>query len=152
MKRIFLPILLATAAAAQQDSITLDPEAMSEVWAQVAGGVAENTPGAPVLKLNPTASVSTRQYADLFREARQSVNAPTFPVLVLCLLQQLNPELPMEKNVWAYAAALELHRQAFSGNARACAELSAALRNGKLAGLSYFTDAALAAEQTGASE
>lgn len=146
MKGFLLPFMLVAAVAAQQDSITLDPEAMSEVWAQVAGGSAVNSPGAPVLKLNPTAFESTRQYADLFRESQQFVNAPTFPVLVLSLLQQLNSQLPMEKNVWAYAAALELHRQAFTGNARARAELSAALRSGKLAGLNYFTDAALAAQ------
>ena len=152
MKRFLLPVILAASAAAQQDSITLDPEAMSEVWAQVSGGNAANSPDAPVLKLNPPAAGGSRQYADLFREAQQTVNAPTFPVLVLSLLQQLNPPLPMEKNVWAYAAALELHRQAFTGNARARAELSVALRNGKLAGLNYFTDAALAAEQAGASE
>ena len=152
MKRYLLLLLLATAASAQQDSITLDPEAMSEVWAQVAGAAAANSPGAPVLKLNPVSAVSTRQYADLFREAQQAISAPTFPVLVLSLLQQLNPQLPMEKNVWAYAAALELHRQAFTGNARARAELCAALCSGKLSGLNYFTDAALAAELAGSSE
>ncbi len=145
MKTLFLSLLLAAAAVAQQqDSITLDPAAMSEVWAQVSGGVA--APGEPVIRLNPAESALVPEYQELFQEARQAVHAPTFPVLVLSLLQQLNPRLPMEKNVWAYAAALELHRQAFSGSPRACAELSAALRSGKLGGLTYFTDAALAEE------
>lgn len=162
MKALFFSLFLASVAGAQQqDSITLDPAAMSEVWAQVSGGV--TVPGEPVIKLNPTENASEAERSALFREARQSVNAATFPVLVLSLMQQLNPQLPMDRNVWAYAAALELHRQAFSGTPRACAELSAALRSGKLGGLTYFTDAALAAEvavlaqlqpggQTGASE
>lgn len=145
MKRLLLSaILVGSAVAQQQDSITLDPAAMSEAWAQVTGGVA--APGEPVIKLNPSENAAEPEWSALFREARQSVNAATFPVLVLSLMQQLNPQLPMDKNVWAYAAALELHRQAFSGTPRACAELSAALRSGKLGGLTYFTDAALAAE------
>lgn len=148
MKRILLSSLLVGLAVAQpQDSITLDPAAMSEVWAQVAGG--KQSPGiSPILQLNPAAAPSNPEWSDLFQEARQAVNTATFPVLVLSLLQQLNPQLPMDKNVWAYAAALELHRLAFSGNARAQAELAAALRSGKLSGLNYFADEALAASLT----
>lgn len=145
MKAFFLSVLAAgVAVAQQQDSITLDPAAMSEVWAQVTGG--GRTPGEPVLRLNPGAAAAQADYAALFQEARRAVGTPPFPVLVLSLLQQLNPQMPMDKNVWAYAAALELHLQAFLGNPRAVAELSAALRSGKLAGLSYFTDAILAEE------
>lgn len=143
MKRLFLcAVLMGSAVAQQQDSITLDPAAMSEVWAQVAGG--KQSPGvSPILQLNPAAAPSNPEWRALFQEARQAVNTATFPVLVLSLLQQLNPQLPMDKNVWAYAAALELHRLAFSGNARAQAELAAALRSGKLSGLNYFADEAL---------
>lgn len=144
MKRLLLSVILVgSAAAQQQDSITLDPAAMSEVWAQVAGG--KQSPGvSPILQLNPAAAPSNPEWSALFQEARQAVNTATFPVLVLSLLQQLNPQLPMDKNVWAYAAALELHRLAFSGNARAQAELAAALRSGKLSGLNYFADEAMA--------
>lgn len=144
MKRLLLSVILVgSAAAQQQDSITLDPAAMSEVWAQVAGG--KQSPGiSPILQLNPAAVPSNPEWSALFQEARQAVNTATFPVLVLSLLQQLNPQLPMDKNVWAYAAALELHRLAFSGNARAQAELAAALRSGKLSGLNYFADEAMA--------
>lgn len=147
MKRLFLTALLAGCAAAQQDSITLDPAAMSEVWAQVSGaaGPAGNS---PVLPLTPSAGASNPEWSTLFQEARQAVNTPVFPVLVLSLLQQLNPQLPMDKNVWAYAAALELHRQAFSGNKRAQAELAAALSSGKLSGLNYLMDSALAVSLT----
>lgn len=148
MKRLFLStMLVGLAAAQQQDSITLDPAAMSEVWAQVAGG--KQSPGvSPILPLNPAAAPTNPEWSTLFQEARQAVHTSTFPVLVLSLMQQLNPQLPMDKNVWAYAAALELHRLAFSGNARAQAELAAALRSGKLAGLNYFADEALAASLT----
>ncbi|MBQ3143133.1 MAG: hypothetical protein IJB89_01315 [Akkermansia sp.] len=148
MKRLFLcAVLMGSAVAQQQDSITLDPAAMSEVWAQVTGG--KQTPGvSPILQLNPAAAPTNSEWGALFQEARQAVNAATFPVLVLSLMQQLNPQLPMDKNVWAYAAALELHRLAFSGNARAQAELAAALRSGKLSGLNYFADEALAASLT----
>lgn len=144
MKRLFLSMMLVGLAAAQQlDSITLDPAAMSEVWAQVAGG--KQLPGAgSIVQLNPAATPANHEWSALFREARKAVNTSTFPVLVLSLMQQLNPQLPMDKNVWAYAAALELHRQAFTGNARAQAELASALRCGKLSGLNYFADEALA--------
>lgn len=148
MKRLFLStMLVGLAVAQQQDSITLDPAAMSEVWAQVAGGK-QSPGGSPILQLNPTPAPSSPEWSTLFQEARQTVNTSTFPVLVLSLMQQLNPQLPMDKNVWAYAAALELHRLAFSGNARAQAELAAALRCGKLSGLNYFADEALAASLT----
>lgn len=144
MKRLFLSaVLVGVSAAQQQDSITLAPAAMSEVWAQVAGGKHSPT-GSPILPLNPAATPTNPEWSNLFQEARQAVNTATFPVLVLSLMQQLNPQLPMDKNVWAYAAALELHRLAFSGNARAQAELAAALRSGKLSGLNYFADDALA--------
>lgn len=144
MKRLLLSVILVgSVAAQQQDSITLDPAAMSEVWAQVAGG--KQSPGiSPILQMNPAAAPLNSEWSALFQEARQAVNTATFPVLVLSLLQQLNPQLPMDKNVWAYAAALELHRLAFSGNARAQAELAAALRSGKLSGLNYFADEAMA--------
>ncbi|MBQ2814849.1 MAG: hypothetical protein IJE66_07600 [Akkermansia sp.] len=143
-------LLLVPVVAAQQESVTLDPEAMAEVWREVAGAPSVKTPAAPVLDLTgrkdaaPDASA-----AALWREAAGEVNSPAFPVLVLSLLQSLNPQLPMERNVWAYAAALELHRRAFSANPRACAELAAALRSGTLAGLTYFVDAGLAAELEG---
>ncbi|MBQ3240037.1 MAG: hypothetical protein IJB00_02515 [Akkermansia sp.] len=150
MKALFFSVLLASGAAAQQDSITLDPAAMSEVWSQVAGGAA--VPGGPVLRLNEAVPAACPEAAALFREARGAVGTPAFPVLLLSLLQQLNPQLPMDKNVWAYAAALELHRQAFTGSSRACAELAAALSCGKLAGLIYFADAVLAAECAAASQ
>lgn len=148
MKRLLLSaILVGSAVAQQQDSITLDPAAMSEAWAQVTGG--NQPPGVgPILQLNPAAAPLNSEWSALFQEARQAVNTATFPVLVLSLLQQLNPQLPMDKNVWAYAAALELHRLAFSGNARAQAELAAALRSGRLSGLNYFADEALAASLT----
>lgn len=148
MKRLLLSaILVGSAVAQQQDSITLDPAAMSEAWAQVTGG--NQPPGVgPILQLNPAAAPLNSEWSALFQEARQAVNTATFPVLVLSLLQQLNPQLPMDKNVWAYAAALELHRLAFSGNARAQAELAAALRSGRLSGLNYFVDEALAASLT----
>lgn len=142
MKRLFLSALLVGCAAAQQASITLDPAAMSEVWAQVSGAAG------PVLPLTPSAGASNPEWSTLFQEARQAVNTPVFPVLVLSLMQQLNPRLPMDKNVWAYAAALELHRQAFSGNKRAQAELAAALNSGKLSGLNYLMDSALAVSLT----
>lgn len=144
MKRLFLcTVLVGSAVAQQQDSITLDPAAMSEVWSQVVGG--KQPPGVgSVLQMSPAAAPSNSEWSALFQEARQSVNTSTFPVLVLSLMQQLNPQLPMDKNVWAYAAALELHRLAFTGNSRAQAELSAALRSGKLSGLNYFADEALA--------
>lgn len=148
MKPLFLcAVLVGSAVAQQQDSITLDPAAMSEVWAQVAGG--KQSPGiSPILQLNAAAAPTNPEWSALFQEARQAVNTATFPVLVLSMLQQLNPQLPMDKNVWAYAAALELHRLAFSGNARAQAELAAALRCGKLSGLNYFADETLAASLT----
>lgn len=148
MKRLLLSaILVGSAVAQQQDSITLDPAAMSEAWAQVTGG--NQPPGVgSILQLNPAAAPLNSEWSALFQEARQAVNTATFPVLVLSLLQQLNPQLPMDKNVWAYAAALELHRLAFSGNARAQAELAAALRSGRLSGLNYFVDEALAASLT----
>lgn len=150
MKAFIFSVLMVGWAAAQQESITLDPAAMSEVWSQVAGGV--SVPGEPVLRLSAAAPAARADAAALFREARQAVNMPTFPVLVLSLLQQLNPQLPMDKNVWAYAAALELHRQAFTGSSRACAELAAALSSGQLGGLIYFADAALAGECAAASQ
>lgn len=143
-------LLLVLLVAAQQESVTLDPDAMAEVWREVAGAPSVKSPAAPVLDLTSRKDATpTTDAAALWREAAAEVNSPAFPVLVLSLLQSLNPQLPMERNVWAYAAALELHRRAFSGNARACAELAAALRSGSLAGLTYFVDAGLATELEG---
>ena len=141
-----LPIFCGLLAAQEPSSITLDPKAMDEVWRQVAGS--NPTAGASVSPevRTPDAASLPPAPAALWQEPAEAVDSSTFPVLVLSLMQMLNPQLPMEKNVWAYAAALELHRQAFTGNARARAEMAAALRCGRISGLNYFTDAALADE------
>ncbi len=145
--RLILSCLcLPALVAAQQDSITLDPVAMEEAWRAVTSPATAGATKSPVLQLSgvPRAGESSRE-AQLWAEAQQAVQSPTFPVLVLSLLQSLNPQQPMQDSVWQYASALELHQQAFTGNARARREMAAALRSGKLCGLNYFVDAALAA-------
>lgn len=137
---LFLPFC----AWAQHESVTLDPEAMAEVWREMSG-----VPGVRVSSGETSGASAAHSPSALWREARRAAQDSTFPVLVLHMLQSLNPQLPMGDNVWAYAAALELHRQAFSGNPRAVAEMSAALRCGRLGGINYFVDIELAAELEG---
>lgn len=144
---LLLPCLcLSAITAAQQDSITLDPVAMEEAWRAVTSPATAGAAKSPVLQLPgvPRVGEASRE-AQLWAEAQQAVQSPTFPVLVLSLLQSLNPQQPMQDSVWQYASALELHRQAFIGNARARREMAVALRSGKLCGLNYFVDTALAA-------
>ena len=70
-----------------------------------------------------------------------------FPVRLLALLQELNPDKPMARHMEAYAEALRLHTLAAAGNKHACASLADSLLSGNLpCGLKLFFDMELSSK------
>ena len=136
-----LPLLFVPLAAAQ--SITLDPAELEAAKQRVFG-----TGG---LTTQPQEASPPEQR---WLQAMAAAGTDMQPVLLLALLQELNPQTPLAANPEAYAAALTLHREASAGKTAACTELALSLRCGVLAGgLFILRSEALAArvEQHGKS-
>ena len=140
MRLLLLPalLMLPVFAMEQGDSITLDPDEMESMKQWVFGGAA-------VRELTPQEKESIAARLDrATKEEQRWLTAmesedDVRSVLLLALLQQLNPRLPMEKYPRLYADALVLHRSAAAGEPMAVAHLEAALRGGALpGGLSYL--------------
>lgn len=131
-----LPWLLLLVPLVGAQSITLNPEEMERMKRQVFGGDAE----ASVLE-RPSQPREQR-----WLQAMAAAGTDLQPVLLLDLLQELNPQIPLAANPSAYATALKLHREAAAGNAVACEQLAQSLRCGLLpGGLHILTSEALAA-------
>ena len=115
-----LPLVLVPLAAAQ--SITLDPAELEAAKQRVFG-----TGG---LTHQQEASLPEQRWLQAMAAAGTDMQA----VLLLALLQELNPQTPLAANPEAYASALTLHREASAGKTAACTELALSLRCGVLAG------------------
>ena len=124
-----LPVL----AVEPGGSITLDPSEMEEIKQLVFGGGAvqlqsPQEPGAIALDDDPL-WMTEQCWLGAMSEA-----GDVQTILLLSLLQQLNPGLPMEVYPRLYADALALHRSAAAGDAVAVANLESCLSSGKLPG------------------
>ncbi len=113
---------LSLVALAGAQSITLDPEEMETIKRQVFGEGATLPERAPL------------PLEQRWSQAMAAAGTDMQPVLLLALLQELNPQTPLTGNPSAYAAALKLHREAAAGNAEACEQLAQSLRCGILPG------------------
>lgn len=137
----FIRILLVGAAILPllqaQSPLTLDPSMIEE-----AKRAAFRQSG--VLMPEPETSAVQGDSAR-WQAAMDAAGTELMPVMLLGLLQRLNPHLPMEEHAALYAEALRLHVQAAGGDKAARMELTAALRVGALLnGLRVPCDASLA--------
>ena len=133
-----LPMYAVTAWAA--DFLTLDPQMMEEAKGRVFNGdKAEQDLSEPSADAPAPQSVAEQWIA-----AMDAAGTELHPVLLLALLQRLNPDKPMVEHAEAYAAALRLHTLAAAGNKQACTELADSLVSGQLrCGLCLFVDSSL---------
>ena len=112
-------------------SITLDPTEMEDIKQLVFGGGAVQSPQEPgAIALDDDSLWVTEQ----FWLGAMSEAGDVQTILLLSLLQKLNPGLPMEVYPRLYADALALHRSAAAGDAVAVANLESCLSCGKLPG------------------
>ena len=112
-------------------SITLDPTEMEDIKQLVFSGGAVQAPqesGAIALDDDPL-WMTEQCWLGAMSEA-----GDVQTILLLSLLKQLNPGLPMEVYPRLYADALALHRSAAAGDAVAVANLESCLSCGKLPG------------------
>lgn len=113
-------------AQAQEGSITLDPEAMNEVWMEV-------VTGKPAKKSSPNSPPSATQTPlSRLMTAQNHANLSVMVVEVLTALQELNPLMPMGAHGSRYAEALEVFRLAYAGQSEASGALATAFRKGVL--------------------
>ena len=136
-----LPVYAVTAWAS--DFLTLDPQMMEEAKGRVFNGdKVERESAEPTAEASASLSV-----AELWTAAMDAAGTELHPVLLLALLQRLNPDKPMGEYAEAYAAALRLHTLAAAGNKQACTELADSLVSGQLrCGLCLFADSSLSAK------
>ena len=127
---VMLPLLVT--AAESVGSLTLDPAEMELARRQVFGGAGisamHEQAAAPA---NPVVSEQPSE-VKRWQAAFASAGTDLMPVLLLALLQDMNPTVPMAANVEAYAEAFALHRKAAAGNTDACIQLADAFRVGYL--------------------
>lgn len=115
--------------SSNQSPLTLDEEAFAEVRQEMKMSV-------------PSDSCAAR-----WREAMNAASPEARDVLLLLLLEQLNPSLPVAEHRQLYIAVLELHSRALAGHADACRSLAEALRRGRVeSGLILPQDAESAAK------
>lgn len=133
MRLLLLPalLMLPVFAMEQGDSITLDPAEMESIKQTVFGGTAVQSltpqePGAIAPPLSPATAEEQRWLCAM--ESAGDVQT----ILLLSVLQPLNPRLPMEEYPHLYAEALVLHRRAAAGEPVAVAHLTACLHSGAL--------------------
>ncbi len=131
--RVFSFILLVALpalAAEPGGSITLDPAEMENMKRLIFGGAALS----PSAQQGYTANLApaTEQEQLWLRAMKAQGDVQT--ILLLSLLQQLNPGLPMDAYPGLYADALALHRSAAAAEPMAVANLESCLRSGALPG------------------
>lgn len=132
--RLLSLIALLTLPVLAEDpggSITLDPSEMEDIKQLVFGGGAVQSPQELGPKTLDDAPLWVTEQCWL---GAMSEAGDVQTILLLSLLQQLNPGLPMEVYPRLYADALALHRSAADGDAVAVAHLESCLRCGKLPG------------------
>lgn len=135
MRLLSLVVLLSLSApAAEPDgSITLDPAEMEDIKRSVfVGGALQ--PVSP----QGTGSIAN-EHSTMTEELQQWLRAMSAEgdiqtILLLALMQRLNPRLPMNEYPRLYAEALVLHRSAAAGEPIALANLESCLRSGALPG------------------
>ena len=150
MRLLLLPALLMLPAFAMEQggSITLDPAEMERMKQSVFGGsvVQAPTPQAPEA-IAPSPSPATAEEQRWLCAMESAGDVQT--ILLLSVLQQLNPRLPMAEYPRLYAEALELHRSAAAGDPVAVANLAACLHSGALPNGLTFLRAEHLAQQLG---
>lgn len=135
MRLLSLVVLLSLSAPAAEPegSITLDPAEMEDIKRSVFGGGAlqpVSPQGADSIANEP--SPMTEEQQQWLRAMESEGDIQT--ILLLELMQRLNPGLPMNEYPRLYAAALVLHRSAANGEPLALANLESCLRSGVLPG------------------
>ena len=149
MKRSYTSLLtfifaLTVLPATAEPYLTLDPAVIEEAKRAVFGGEAICTPAE---EEKPTTEQAEQTTAQQWQCAMDAAGTEFFPVRLLALLQELNPDKPMAQNMEAYAEALRLHTLAAAGNKQACETLSDSLITGYLpCGLKLFFDMELSAK------
>lgn len=135
MRLLSLVVLLSLSAPAvePEGSITLDPAEMEDIKRSVFGGgalqpVSPQGTGSIANEL----STMTEEQQQWLRAMESEGDIQT--ILLLELMQRLNPRLPMNEYPRLYAEALVLHRSAAAGDAVAVAHLESCLSSGKLPG------------------
>lgn len=135
MRLLSLIVLLTSPVLATEPgaSITLDPTEMEDIKQTVFGGGAvkvQSLPEPGAIALNEESLWMVEQCWLGAMSAAGDVQT----ILLLSLLQKLNPLLPMEVYPRMYADAVALHRSATAGDAVAVANLESCLSSGKLPG------------------
>ncbi|MBQ8479731.1 MAG: hypothetical protein IJ503_05015 [Akkermansia sp.] len=135
MRLLSLVVLLSLSAPAAEPegSITLDPAEMEDIKRSVFGGGAlqpVSPQGADSIANEP--SPMTEEQQQWLRAMSAEGDIQT--ILLLELMQRLNPGLPMNEYPRLYAEALVLHRSAADGEPIALANLESGLRSGVLPG------------------
>lgn len=133
MRLLSLIALLTLPVLAEEPlgSITLDPSEMEDIKQLVFGGGAVQSPQEPGAIALDDDSLWVMEQCWL---GAMSEAGDVQTILLLSLLQKLNPGLPMEVYPRLYADALALHRCAAAGDAVAVANLESCLSSGKLPG------------------
>lgn len=127
--------VLVGGAWGSSGSITLDASEMERARQAVFGGDGMLQP----------AATPTEHPAERWSRAMAAAGTDLMPVLLLALLQELNPQLTMAEHPVIYAEALKLHRLAAEGDSSARALLAAFLESGMLpGGLIFVKDGQLA--------
>ncbi len=127
---LILLVALPALAAELGGSITLDPAEMENMKRLIFGGAALSPSAQQVPAANPAPSTAEEQLWLRAMKAQGDVQT----ILLLALLQQLNPGLPMDSYPGLYADALALHRCAAAAEPMAVANLESCLRSGALPG------------------
>lgn len=135
MRLLSLVVLLSLSAPAvePEGSITLDPAEMEDIKRSVFGGgalqpISPQGAGSIANEL----STMTEEQQQWLRAMESEGDIQT--ILLLALMQRLNPRLPMNEYPRLYAEALVLHRSAAAGEPIALANLESVLRSGALPG------------------
>jgi hypothetical protein len=139
-----LSSLVLSIPAIAEPTLTLDPAVIEKAKRAVFGGEALCTPNE---EKKSAAEQAEQTPAQQWQCAMDAAGTEHFPVRLLALLQELNPEKPMTQHMEAYAEALRLHTLAAAGNKQACASLADSLITGYLpCGLKLFFDMELSAK------
>ncbi len=133
-----LSTLLSAISAIAEPTLTLDPAVIEKAKRAVFGGEAICM---PTEEDTPSSQQTAQTPAQQWQCAMDAAGTEHFPVRLLALLQELNPDKPMARHMEAYAEALRLHTLAAAGNKQACASLADSLLSGNLpCGLKLFFD------------
>lgn len=114
------------AGGEQEISLTLDPAEMEQAKQAVFGSPSMSPSVAGMAA--PEATATEQRWL----QAMAAAGTDMMSVMLLALLQELNPRATMSACAADYAAALELHRLAAAGNTVACQQLATAFRTGVL--------------------